>query len=151
MKGKKPRHPNLKLLEGKTKPYEDKTPKPEPKSKDKWVTPRWLPAYAKQFVKRYRRPLERANVLTSWDYDAFLTMACLAAEIKGHYEALEADGYTVRGRQQTVVKHPRVSMLRAATQQFRLYAESFGLTPRGRCSLDVKPAGKPSKMSQLID
>ena len=148
MKGKKSRHPELKILEGKTK--SSHTPRAEPLT-GKWVTPRWLPPYAKEFVRRYREPLQRANVLTTWDYDSFLTMACLAAEIKDHIEVLTKDGYTVKGRQQTIVKHPRVSMLRAATQQFRLYAESFGLTPRGRCGLDVKPMGKSSKMSEFID
>ena len=148
MKGKKTRHADLKILEGKAR--SSNAPKAEPLT-GKWITPRWLPKYAKEFVKRYRKPLQRANVLSSWDYDSFLTMACLASEIKGHYEALTKDGWTVKGRQQTTVKHPRVSMLRAATQQFRLYAESFGLTPRGRCGLNVKPMGKSSKMSEFID
>lgn len=106
-------------------------------TENKWVTPKWIPKYAREFVSRYRKPLERSNVLTAWDYDAFLTMACLAAEIKSHVQTLEKDGYTIPGRQGSIVRHPQASMLKAATQQFRLYAESFGLTPRGRCGLDI--------------
>ena len=37
-------------------------------------------------------------MLTTWDYDSFLTMACLAAEIKDHIEVLTKDGYTVKGK-----------------------------------------------------
>jgi P27 family predicted phage terminase small subunit len=123
-----------------------------------WKTPRWLPKYAKDFVKRYKEPLERANVLTAWDYDAFLTMACLAAEIKSHVEALEKDGYTVPGRQGGIVRHPQAAMLKAATQQFRLYCSEFGLTPKGRCGLDVSVKdddgewdGLSPRMKDLID
>ena len=139
MRGGRRKHPDLMALEGGRGRKKASPANPEPMTKKTWVTPRWLPKYAKEFVKRYRGPLERSNVLTSWDYDSFLVIACLASEIRDHIQVLAKEGYTIEGRQKGLVKHPRVSMLRAATQQFRLYAGSFGLTPRGRCGLDVRP------------
>lgn len=139
MRGGRRKHPNLMSLEGGRGRKTATPPRPEPMTEKKWVTPKWLPKYAKEFVSRYRKPLERSNVLTSWDYDSFLVMSCLASEIKEHVEALQKDGYVLEGRQKGLVRHPRASMLKAATQQFRLYAESFGLTPRGRCGLDIRP------------
>jgi P27 family predicted phage terminase small subunit len=150
--GRRKTNPEFQVLEGKRKPEDNKMPRPSPARNNDFVTPRWLPKRAKNFVNRYKKPLIDANVLTSWDWDTFLTMALLSAEIYDHYEVLEREGFTVEGRQKGIVKHPRVSMLRAATQQFRLYAESFGLTPRGRGALDIKPLDKPkSKMAELCD
>ena len=159
MRGGRRKHPDLMALEGGRGRKKASPVRPEPMNKKAWTTPRWLPKAAKQFVKRYRAPLERSNLLTSWDYDSFLTMACLAAEIKSHVETLDRDGYTVAGRQGGIVRHPQASMLKAAQQQFRLYCDSFGLTPKGRCSLDISPKvdedddwdGLSLRMKDMID
>ncbi len=155
MKGGRRRSPDLMILEGSRSGKKARPPRPAPMTEKNWKTPSWLPPYAKAFIKRYRKPLERSKVLTSWDFDAFITMACLASEIKSHVQALERDGYTVPGRQGGIVKHPQAPMLKAAQQQFRLYCDSFGLTPKGRNSLDVSPvvddgASGPS-MKDYID
>jgi len=128
-------------------------PMPEPMTEKAWKDPKWLPKYAKEFVKRYREPLERSNVLTSWDFDSFLIMACIAAEIKEHVEVMATDGYVIKGRGGGTVKNPRASMLKAATQQFRLYASEFGLTPKGRNGLDISPKVEDAddKMKTYID
>jgi P27 family predicted phage terminase small subunit len=158
-KGGRRKHPDLMALEGGRGRKQSNSPRPEPVTEKNWRTPKWLPKYAKEFVKRYRAPLEKTNVLTSWDYDAFLFMACIAHEIKDHVEVMAKDGYVLTGRGGGIVKHPRASMLKAATQQFRLYASEFGLTPKGRCGLDVSPKvdddgewdGLSPRMKDLID
>ena len=159
MKGGRRKHPDLMVLEGSRIGKKSNPARPEPMTPKSWKgTPRWLPKYAKEFVNRYRKPLERANVLTSWDFDSFLTMALLAAEIKSHVQTLEKDGYTVPGRQGGIVKHPQAPMLKAAQQQFRLYAADFGLNPRGRSGLDISVKdddddwdGVTPRMQDLID
>jgi len=139
MRGGRRKDPRLQVLEGKRKPSADKSPKPEPVTqKNQFPVPRGLPKEARAFISRYNDQLIRNNVLKTWDWDSFICMALLSAEIRRHTMELAKEGDMIEGRQGGIVKNPRSSLLRSAQREFRLFCNEFGLTPRGRAGLDIR-------------
>jgi P27 family predicted phage terminase small subunit len=153
-RGGRHKHLDLIALEGGRSAKGVEPVRPEPiTNKSKFPVPRLLPKAAKNFVKKYKQPLIQNNVLRTLDWTSFLTMAILSAEIEEHVKALSKEGYLIQGRQGKV-KNTRTSLLRSAEREFRLYANEFGLTPKGRNGLDIKIIDsdkKDSVIASLID
>lgn len=85
--------------------------------------------------KRLAPLVVKAGLLTTADLEAFEAM-CDAAAIRRQAAALlKAEGLTSSGYKGQPVEHPAVKIERAAAQEFRRWADKFGLTPGSRARL----------------
>jgi len=139
--GQNKKSSNLKLLEG-TERASRKRRSPKPRPEIQKSPPSWLPSWAKAFWRKYASQLVELGILTEADRPAFEELCLLYDRIRECHEILQRDGLTVEGRGGHQVKHPLVSVLNAAENQFRLLSSEFGLTPssRGRLDLPVSSA-----------
>lgn len=142
---------SLKLLRGTVRPGRKKQ-SPNPGSGIQQTPPSWLSPYAKAFWRRYVRKLNKLGVLAEADQPAFEELCLLYARIRECHETLKEEGLLVPGRGAPQVKHPLISVLNAAENQFRLLGAEFGLTPSSRGRLDIPaPSEEDSKWDKLIN
>ncbi len=136
----------LKLLEGKTKT--DTTPKPAPVFPKK--APRGTPKYAKKLWQEYAPILERLGVLKETDKPGWEILCLTYQTIRECEDQLRVEGLTVDGMKGGKVKHPCISILNAARQQFRLMSQQFGLDPASRERLGVYVEESDDEMEKLL-
>jgi P27 family predicted phage terminase small subunit len=78
--------------------------------------------------------------LTDADLRALALLAeCLATEHQLR-EVLQREGMCIAGSGQTRKSHPATKMLESARSQAMRLLECFGLTPRSRLGIDIRPA-----------
>jgi len=134
--GRKPKPPELRLVEGNPghRPIPENTPKPSPKAPKR---PSWLLPEAKREWSRVVPHLERLGLLTVVDR-AVLAAYCQAwARYREAEEAIDREGVVRVTEKGYPVQNPAVSIARNMMNQVRAFAAEFGLTPsaRGRIQL----------------
>lgn len=142
----------LKVLEGnrgkKKMPADEPRPRPVAPSKP----PPDLDTQAKKTWKKLAPQLERLGVLTEVDGDAFAHLCQIRSRLIAIHKQLKkkTEILVVAG------KHSEAqNVLLVAEKQyyqlFRLYCHEFGLTPRARVGLSVKPDPGKDPMKDLLD
>ena len=97
-------------------------------------------SYARWFWKEHAGKLESLGLAREIDIPAFYVMCMTFETIRRCEDEIQRDGMTVDGaRGNEKVKHPAISILNQARQQFRLQCQSFGLDPGSREKMDVTP------------
>jgi len=125
---------NLKILEGRDRNLNNP---PRPAGGFSKEAPDYLPNYAKMFWDRNVPVLLKCKLLTAADYDTFCVMALIFNTICQAEKCIDEEGIIVDGARGGKVKNPAFSILNQARQQYRQFAESFGLCPGGRDRLNV--------------
>ena len=126
----------LKLLKGTDRKNRSRR-SPEPQPGIQKSPPSWLPSWAKVFWRKYAFKLKEFGILTEADRPAFEELCLLYDRIRECHEILQRDGLMVEGARGGQVKHPLVSVMNAAENQFRMLSIEFGLTPAARDRLDL--------------
>ena len=136
--GQKPSKPTyLKVLEGEKNKDRINPEEVEPTKKAP-ECPDYLDAETSATWKELSPILERLGLLTEVDGYAFENLCITRTRIKAVYDEIKKlDSLLEDGK-----AHPLTVMERQYSQQFRLQALDFGLTPRGRCGLIVGKQGK---------
>jgi P27 family predicted phage terminase small subunit len=147
MRGKVPRDPRFRILEGKGKPSEVNLLEPVSEIKP----PRGLSKEARNWLKRNKAELLEAEVITALDLDALWVFARLAGQIERLDKLINEHGELIAGRQQGLIKNPALGALRSAIGEYRKFCEAFGMVPLGRSRVMAKSKAKDSKMALYID
>lgn len=136
MVGRKPKPPELKLVEGNPghRAIPDNTPKPPPKRPSR---PSWILPEAKREWNRIVPQLERLGLLTSVDRAALAGYCQAWARYRQAEEMLDAEGFASTNANGNVLQHPAVSISRNMLQQVRAFAAEFGLTPSSRGRIQI--------------
>ena len=132
---------NLKVLQGTNRADRQKNnPKPKPlfpANPPRGMIPKTA-IYARQFWKEYASKLEAMGVAREVDIPAFYALCMTFNMIRECEETINREGMIVEGaRTGDRVKHPAISILNQARQQFRLQCKSFGLDPDARDKLNI--------------
>ena len=106
--------------------------------KKKWKAPNWINKHGKKLYRELGPKLNEAGMLTELDLPAF-EMLCLSYGIaKEAQEQVQQDGLFVINEKGAKVKHPGTTIINQYTQQYRLYLQEFGLSPKARGSATPK-------------
>lgn len=135
--GRKPKPPELKLLEGNPgkRPVNRNCPQPErgdapPKA------PAWLEPDAKREWKRVAEELHSIGLLTKVDVVAMAAYCQAYARWKEAEQVLTDEGttmeYTNKHGEKNQVLHPQVFVANKYLQIIRAFCAEFGLTPSSR-------------------
>jgi P27 family predicted phage terminase small subunit len=84
------------------------------------------------------------GTLTAADLTAFALLCATLATERQAREVIEAEGLSVATDGGGMKPHPCVRIVENARNQSVRLLESFGLTPKGRQSIDVNPPGSPA-------
>ena len=146
---------NLKVLQGTNRADRQKNnPKPKPlfpANPPRGMIPKNA-VYARQFWKDYAGKLESLGVAREVDIPAFYALCMTFNMIRECEETINREGMIVEGaRTGDRVKHPAISILNQARQQFRLQCKSFGLDPDSREKISVAVEEDPEdELEQLF-
>jgi P27 family predicted phage terminase small subunit len=135
MRGKKPKSLKLQILEGRKYRVKD-TPKLKPLLEKKRA-PSWLPKYGKQFWREQFSDLVKYGIIRSIDVPAFCNLCIQYSNIREAEEILSREGLVVNGHRGVRSKHPAVSILKAAADNFHKGCLEFGITPNSRQRIDI--------------
>jgi P27 family predicted phage terminase small subunit len=125
---------------------------PKATAVDRLTAPPRAPAHLSERARAEWGPLARATVelgvLTPADLRALGLLAeCLATECELR-ETLRTEGTTIAGADGNRKAHPALRLLESTRNQaVRLLAE-FGLTPRGRQGVDVRPPATENRFAK---
>ena len=138
---------DLKILEGTSKTA-DTSRKPKPVFPKK--APRGFPKHARKLWSDYAPLLADLGVLRETDRPGWEVLCLTYQTIKECEDQLREEGLTVDGAKGGKVKHPCISILNAARQQFRLMSQQFGLDPASRERLGVYVEEADDEMERLL-
>ena len=145
-RGRKPKPPALKLLEGNPgkRPINEHEPVP-PKGTVK--CPTWLEPEAKKEWKRLAPSLEAMGVLTQADLTAFAGYCQAYARWKEAEEFISQHGSIFQTPSGYVQQVPQVSIAQQNLKIMQSFCSEFGLTPATRARIIANGGGKDDASS----
>ena len=137
----------LKILEGEKNKNRipENEPKPDAIEPD---MPLWLDKEAKKIWKKLAPKMLKMELLTEIDGAMFSSLCQIISRVADINKKmkLEKDAIVVEGKQ-----NPLSVSERLYYQHLRMFAQEFGLSPRGRVGLSVGTTKDVSEMENLLD
>jgi P27 family predicted phage terminase small subunit len=125
--------------------------KPKPTALDRLKTAPRAPATLSDRAKVEWGPLARAcvelGVLTGADLRALELLAETLATEAELREILKTEGLTIAGAGENSKAHPACKLLESTRNQAARLLADFGLTPKGRLGVDVRPPSRENRFS----
>lgn len=113
------------------------------------AAPRTLSALAKKEWKQLAPVAFELGTLTNSDLRAFeLLCEVLATETEAR-KVIQKDGIMISTGTGSHKSHPAVKIMEAARNQAARSLDSFGLTPKGRLHVEIKPPKKPNPFDKV--
>jgi P27 family predicted phage terminase small subunit len=132
-RGPAPKPTALRVLHGE-KPYRINHAEPRPLLESP-LRPDWLSPHATAEWDRITPDLEHMGVAWSVDSTALACYCESVARLRAALSVVAEYGLTVDGEDGRPVKNPAVAMARDASNDVRVWAREFGLTPASRVGL----------------
>ena len=136
----------LKVASGTYRPDRDPDPELEPRPVSLAAVPLPPNTLGAEGVKRWQANadvLHQIGLLTCGDLDSFECYCKLWDEAAELEAAIAKDGRFITAMSGRKTSHPAATQLKAVRDEIRRYQQEFGMTPSGRCGLQVqKPEQK---------
>ena len=150
MKGRKPKHPKIKVLEG--------NPGKRPISKvlagkpmEKIEKPDFLDKYASQIWDELAPQLIADGRLTPLTRAGFAILCVLKGRIIKIEEELQSQDFLKQGYRKDSVKNPLLTIYKSTVDQFFRWATEYGLTPLSRQRLVIEPSEPDNPFLRFIN
>ena len=151
-RGRKPKPPAMKELEGNPGKHPLNTSEPKPTKKAP-ACPKWLEPEAKKEWRRLAKQMEAIGILTEVDMAAFAGYCQAYARWKEAEEFITQHGTIVKTQSGYWQQVPQVSIAQTYLKIMNRFAEQFGLTPSSRSRIiasDGSPTNAADEMESLL-
>jgi P27 family predicted phage terminase small subunit len=150
MKGRKPKHPKIKLLEGNPgkRPITSVMDK-EPKKKIK--KPEFFDKYASRIWDELAPQLITDGRLTPLTKAGFEILCVLKGRTIKIEEELQRQDFLKQGYRKDSVKNPLLTIYKNTVDQFFKFAAEYGLTPQSRQRLVLEPSEPDDPFLRFIN
>ena len=146
MKGRKPKSPHLKIVEGNPgRPIKKRSIS----ETDRVIMPRFLGAEARKLWKELAPQLKKLGLLTALDGTAFTGLCVSYGRIVEMERIIQKEGSTIVDNRGVTRKHPAGTILNQSFSLFKSFSEMFGLSPLARQRLIIPEAPQMSLRERL--
>lgn len=146
--GRAPKPANLRLLHGDRKDRIN-TAEPRPRLLPA-KKPGWLSPLAAEEWDRVAPNLDAMGIVKAVDATALGLYCEAVARFRSAQELLVKSGPLIRDRDGALRKNPLVAQARDASNEVRLWAQEFGVTPSARAGIHVDPARDGMHAERLL-
>lgn len=146
--GPKPKPTNLRILHG-DRPDRINTNEPRPRDGVP-SCPSWLDDDAKRVWRYTIEELKAMKLVTRADRDALAAYCTFVVQFERATRLVNTAGALIKGRKDGVVKNPAAQIQRDAALMMNRYASEFGLSPRSRSEITVKPDVSEDELARLL-
>lgn len=147
-RGPAPKPTNLRILHG---DRADRINRNEPKPTDAAPEcPPWLDDDARKVWDYTLAELTVMKLATRADRDALAAYCTFVVQFERMTRLVNTTGGIIKGRKDGVVKNPAAQLQRDAAQMMAKFAAEFGLTPRARAEITVKPDVSEDELERLL-
>jgi len=136
-RGPAPQPTNLRLLHGEKRPSRVNYAEPRPRDTPP-EQPEWLSAGGAAEWVRVLPDLLAMRTVTSADASALAAYCEAVARFRAATELVARSGLMLRDRDGAIRKNPAVAQQRDASNEMRVWAREFGLTPSARSPLRIE-------------
>lgn len=126
----------LKRLHGTLRPDRQSANEPLPPRASGYC-PRELPKAAKKWWRKQAPVLKRLGLLTQLDVVGAADMAICASRIQQGEALIERTGLVIKGREDTWVKNPAITIVGMYRTALFAWMREFGMTPASRSKIDA--------------
>jgi P27 family predicted phage terminase small subunit len=150
MKGRKPKHPKIKVLEGNP----GKRPITEvllEKPMEKIQKPDFLDKYASEIWDELAPQLIADGRLTPLTRPGFAILCVLKGRTIKIEQELQSQSFLKQGYRKDSVKNPLLTIYKSTVDQFFRWATEYGLTPLSRQRLVIEPSEPDNPFLRFIN
>jgi P27 family predicted phage terminase small subunit len=143
MRGRKPKNPDLKILQG-SRNLIPEHEKPKPIFNIDF--PSWFPQQAREYILSIKDDLIHRGIIAEIDRAGILALGMCYHRMVEAERILLKEGVMIRGYRNSKIKHPACMVLKQSEGQYYKWCEQFGLTPASRQRLrTIRPNPKINK------
>jgi len=150
MRGRRPKHPKIKLLEGNPgkRPISNVL---DEEPMEKIQKPDFFDKYASRIWDELAPQLVADGRLTPLTKAGFEILCVLKGRMIKIEEELQSQNFLKQGYRKDSVKNPLLTIYKTTVDQFFKFAQEYGLTPQSRQRLIIKPSEPDDPFSRFID